>query len=266
MVLPDKRLISNKVSGTVELDTIEEISWVALNYHIAPATFNNDLKNLASLNQIQILCFDFDNGLITSKEVHEQLKNINHLILASKSHLMDKQDGKGIIERFHVFIPVNEAITDKDLYKFICKQIALKYKWNDDKAVIEASRYYFKHKAELFITNDMPILSIYGYKEAYELELTQRRYKASHIKSKVVATYSKEPCDISFNNTKAYRLLETGELAKDGNRYALSSQIIGVMIKCGIKINEALSLFDKYAIYGNNFTRNSIERRFIQWT
>jgi hypothetical protein len=44
--------------------------------------------------------------------------------------------------------------------------------------------------------------------------------------------------------------------------YVRSSGIIGVMIKCGLTVDEGLALFDEHAAYGQSFTRASVERMF----
>ena len=49
-----------------------------------------------------------------------------------------------------------------------------------------------------------------------------------------------------FQRTKAWRIL-TEDMFADGQRYAKSMTIIGVMKKCGLSVYEAMSLFDQYA-------------------
>ena len=48
-----------------------------------------------------------------------------YIILASKNHNRDKGDGNGIIERFHVFIPVSIPITDQTFYKSCIKSFSV---------------------------------------------------------------------------------------------------------------------------------------------
>lgn len=282
MVLPDKKLVSNQVSGVMEIESLEEFAYMATHSHIAPATFHHAAynpdwstssknawlsgqtgywKNLANLEQIQWLCFDFDNGAAPSSCVHVQLEDINHIILASKSHLLDKNDGNGTVERFHVFIPTTEQITNKEFYKYVCKRFAEKKQWSVDASVMEASRYFYKHKEQLFIEMDKSALALFGYRESFDLKTEQHSY----CKKRFQGMKWNYDGSCPFNKTEAFRIMARGGLASDGNRYYTSSKILGTMIKCGLRLDEVMELFDKYAAYGDSFTRESVERRFSEW-
>jgi len=127
---------------------------VAITHHIAPATFRDNLKTLSHFEQTELLCFDFDSGKHKSEDIHKTLGELNHVILASKNHLKDKNDGKGIIERYHVFVPVDEAITDYTLYRYTIKKIGELAKWDIDNTCKDASHYYFKHSIQLYIKTE----------------------------------------------------------------------------------------------------------------
>lgn len=275
----DKTLIGEYVDADIPLETFEELAVILTKYHFCPATFNecefkesfsekafaynNGLvkmwKYKANAKQIGMLCFDFDNGLITSAQVHQQVKHLNHIIAASKSHLVDKQDGRGAVERFHLFLPLSQPITDVSLYKYICHKVADKNKWQSDNNVMEASRYFYKHKSILFAEYGRADLSVYAYGELYKLE--HRRTDNKRRRMTYTATIGTTP----FEKTKAYKMLASGELNGDGDRYSNSNYIIGVMLKCGLNLDDALTYFDKFASYGDSFTRDSVERRYSQW-
>jgi hypothetical protein len=294
LVLPDKTLLGNEVSDSVQIDDLNDLAYVATNFHFAPATFHNTpyksewltdknknwkvgkigrWKNLKNIEQIQFLSFDFDDGTISSAQIHIQLKDINHLILSSKSHMVDKQDGRGIIERFHVFIPLDRPITDGELYKFSCKNFAESRKWPVDQAVIEGSRYFFKHTNVLYIENNKCVKYLWGFEELLKANKQREEFwKKQNIKKQQSESSPREnnysqigsPLE-KFQSTKTYKSLLNGSLSMDGDRYNNSSKTLGVMVKCGLKYKEIMELFDKYSNYGSNFTRESVERRLNAW-
>ena len=275
-VLPDKTLASNEVSAVQEIESLSDLSEIGLEFHITPATFHNIeykqewiktdwhkqfigqtgyWKQLPNFEQIQFLCFDFDKGDITSQQIHNRLKHINHLILGSKNHMKDKGDGKGIVERFHVFIPLDESITDKDFYKFCCKKLASALGWKSDNNVMEASRYFYRHGSQLFITED---------KSNFSLDTYKRMFLENDLPKRTIQYDNNVPTLEKFKRTKYFKIMKNGELQSDGNRYDLSNRIIGCMKLLGVDSSDALNLFDEYSSYGKSFTRKSVERRMME--
>lgn len=283
----NKKLNVNAVQDVVDVDNVEELSYYALNAHIALATFGNIefnplwtqneyivnacsgstqmWKYLSNVEQTQFLSFDFDSGKHRSSDIHIDLEGYNHVILGSKNHLKDKGDGKGPIERFHIFIPTIQRITDCGLYKYIIQTISKVAHWEIDKACMEASHYYFKHSQELFVTSngkDMDITRFVEHKEKEEDDKKQKEFYRRKLRAVSPPTSA---MDI-FRKTKYYEWLTSGEIMSDGNRYAMSSQIIGGMIKCGLSLDECMDLFNQYATYGTKFTEKSVIQRYEQWS
>ena len=115
-----KALRGNQVALTQNVESLRELAEIVTAFDIAPAVFNDNVKTNASLRATDWLIYDFDDGT-PSAQVHALLcggnyRNwkLNHLIAGSKSHLRVKGDGRGPIERFHVFIPLRTPITDAD--------------------------------------------------------------------------------------------------------------------------------------------------------
>jgi hypothetical protein len=126
---------------------------------------------------------------------------------------------------------------------------------------MEASRYFYRHKEQLFMETEQASLALFGYRESFQLESEQSAYKAKQFKSQLPYASGSG----SFWRTEAFKMMKEGVLMSDGNRYSESSKILGAMIKCGLELNDVLELFDKYAAYGDSFTRESVERRFYDW-
>ncbi len=250
------------VDDVAEFDTLDEFAEIALGTHIAPGVFIENRKKQDCLQGIQFLCFDFDDGTITAEEVHNQLMHkVNHVILGSKNHLKDKGDGRGIIERFHVFIPTDKPIATPELYRYIYDKVSAFYRWDIDTNCKDAARYFYQHSQSLYVYDKSTPLTLGRFIVLQSLEEKTKKYVNQVFSSYDITTLA----IIRFKNTKRYREMVGGCLRSDGNRYALSSSIIGVMKKCGLSQTEALALFDEHSLYGKSFTRQSVERRLTQF-
>jgi hypothetical protein len=250
-------------------DTLEDYGVIMTNFHITPAIFNNNRRNKTEFQSIDFLCFDFDDGTLSQK-IHTDsvAKHWNHLIVGSKNHMKDKNDGKGVIERFHLFIPLQQPIKDAELYKYSVIKLGEILEWSMDKNATDCSRYFYKHSQVLYCEEKLNNLNgdwLVGLKRlddeknnrkkmlqqrAYESKRTNKNYTALQI----------------FERTTAYRELVNGDLSSDGNRYALSNHIIGVALKCGMNEGDISFLFEKYATYGESFTRESVHERIQKWS
>ena len=171
--------------------------------------------------------------------------------------MKDKGDGKGIIERFHVFIQTNNPIRSVDMYKFIGRNVARTEQWSIDRNCLEPSRYFYKHSHILNICEDAIPLNVLRFEEIKRLEDDGIKHKFSLLKPIINTAPSIE----RFKKSKYYRLMESGALKSDGKRYEHSCSILGAMKQVGLTRNEAMELFDQFSSYGQSFTRNSIERR-----
>ncbi len=195
----DKKCVNNYVDGVEVADTLTELAEYLVKYSITPATFkqcewnvdftsNADVqcksigqtrqwKYKANVEQCELLAFDFDNG--TSPEsIHEQFKSFNHVIAASLNHMVDKGDGKGIIPRFHLFIKLDAPIVSSEFYTFLSKEVASEYKIDIDGATLEMSRYYFKHKCCLFISDRASDFDVKKYSFIYRRKQSADRLHA----------------------------------------------------------------------------------------
>jgi hypothetical protein len=247
------------VDDTAELNDLSEFAETGTILHIAPGIFKDNIKRQDHLEQIEFICFDFDDGKISSEEIHKQLiYNINHVILASKNWNIDKKDGKGPIERFHLFIPTDIPIISVDLYKYICKKVAQLYLWQADKNCMEPSRYFYKHSGILFVHDKSKPLEVERFKKLQELEKKPES---------IFLTYDNDNTSSldKFRNTRIYKSLINGSLKSDGERYNTSNKIIGTMIKCGCTEQEIMGIIDEHSVYGKSFTRQSIVRRIQDW-
>lgn len=142
------------LSGSIDITSLNHLGTECLEKHICISSFNNLKRSTEHLIENRLMTFDFDSGKTFSKDVHEMLleQNVVHIILGSKNHLKDKNDGKGIIERFHVFIPLKKSYTvdDRDFWKWSWKKINKDFNWDSDTSCNDLCRYYYKHSSVLY--------------------------------------------------------------------------------------------------------------------
>lgn len=251
----------SEVDDICELNNLNEFAELLTLVHVAPAIFTNNKKRQDHFIQTEFVCLDFDDGKISSKDIHDKLvsQHLNHVIAGSKNYMVDKGDGKGEIERFHVFIPTDTPITSVELYKFICRRFAEINYWKPDKNCMEASRYFYKHSCILFEGNRWENLKVETYIKLREIDERKRRLMEERLQ--FFTTENELNSMESFKNTKAYEELTSGVLKVDGKRYEASSHILGVMKACGVSGCDAMALIDEHSVYGSGFTRKSVERR-----
>lgn len=167
LVLNDKSGYLGNISGHVTLTDLEMFAKVCLRYHICCGLFFNKKRNLDNFKEIWFLQFDFDNGVTHEEIINKLGKTTNMVIMASKNHMKDKNDGKGEIPRFHVFLPMQKPINDSEFYHFCIKFLSKKWDIPIDVQATDATRYMFKHSKCLYINKSGWNLDI----SAYQLKL-----------------------------------------------------------------------------------------------
>lgn len=260
-----KALHGRRVGPTCEVATLPDLGTLALQYDLAPAVFRDGLKTKANLTATDWVIYDFDDGT-PSARIHQILSGdnyrawrLNHLLAGSKNHLRDKGDGRGKIERFHIFIPLRSPITEADFYSFVWVEFARLFlkSLKPDPACKDVSRYLAKHSAVLFTDEtgiDLPC-EMFSQMQALHQTAPKRRFLCQ-FNGKAIER---------FRRSYAFDLLKK-EMSSDGQRYGTSAKIIGVMLKCGVKADEGLALFDEHATYGDSFNRASVERMFREFS
>jgi hypothetical protein len=275
-IISDERVSDNK-SGPLwcvdliqSVDNLKELGEVMLNFHVCPGVFKDNLRNKEHFQSIDYLCFDFDSGMSSSNvEMKCKLMGWNHLIIGSKNHLKDKEDGKGCIERFHVFLPLKKPITETDFYKYCVEKVSEQMSWNSDLAAKDSTRYFYEHSTVLYcneLRNNMDTkwLSDKRTEEKRTME------KMNGIKKRLFEL--KHPTTIPplqvFYRTEAYQSMIDGKLQSGEGRYNLSNHILGVMVKCGLDPVTIEELFIKYggSLDGNGMNLKSIQERVNSWS
>jgi hypothetical protein len=259
-----KALRGSEVGLVHEVVGLSDLATLAVNFDLAPAVFKDGVRRKSNLMSADWLIYDFDDGT-PSARLHEILSGenfrrwrLNHLLAGSKNHLRDKGDGRGPIERFHVFIPLRTPITEADFYSFVWVEFARLFLrgLTPDPACKDVSRYLARHSA-------VPFTDEAGMDLPLEMFCRLNTVRQSVPKRRIQCQMQGNAID-QFRRTYAFGLLKN-EMSADGQRYGTSARIVGVMLKCGLTVDEGLALFDGHAIYGDSFNRGSVERMFRQF-
>lgn len=106
----------------------------------SPATFAGDQRSNATLNTIQLLVLDFDDGLLTLVEATEVFAPYKHIIGTSKSHNIEKN---GLVaNRFRVILALEHPVNLDEKFKEYW--FAAYEKWPSmDKACKDSARFFF---------------------------------------------------------------------------------------------------------------------------
>jgi hypothetical protein len=268
----DKAVYTAKISEYCDYNNIEEFNQLALNFHFCCGVFTDNIRDtglqdghMDHFKYIDVIQYDFDCGTITAECVHNTLIGVRHSILASKNNMRDKGDGKGIIERFHLFCWTSEPITDMRFYKFIVKDMAVKYNWSNDRSCCDVTRYFHKHKEVLFI-NDTNELDIVEYNKLYD-KFKRNEQTMQFINKLKALQYNADNDPVNkFKHSKYFEVLKS--LATPGpGRYGKANEVIGGMKACGVLSEDAIALFDVHTTYGTSghYNRSNVCDRIAKW-
>lgn len=238
-----------KVSAIVNFNTLHDFVKLALNFHICCGLFENNERKLSNFKSIKFLQYDFDNGT-KSEEVSKILdsKNFNYIILASKNHLIDKNDGKGCIERFHLFIPLKKELTDSEFYSFLIKYLSEKWKFSIDRKAVDSTRYYFKHSKLLYIKDTLDDLNSNHYKENYSQYKIKERQEAEKV-DEYLENLDKQsyiPYQDRIEAAKLYIENKVGASISGCGGNNLTFVAACVAVSCGLKDIDVIAVLNWY--------------------
>lgn len=180
--LKDKIMIENKVDN-VEITMIKEFLTLLRTETITVCSFKNGKKMGADIISMPLLVFDFDDGTSVD-DVISKVSQYRYVIAGSKNHLKDKNDGKGIIPRFHLFLFLSEVREpNPDFYRFLWEKCTkFVFKFNADKQAKDALRHLSPHSC---------ILSV-GNGKVFNVEPWETRFAEYKLREKVLSDAREE--------------------------------------------------------------------------
>ena len=178
-----KKGFLDKVDKKATLSSLETLAKASLKFHLSLSVFDDNKRLKSHFKETSFIAFDFDTGF-SPERFRKIMKCYSHVSVASKNHLRDKGDGKGVIPRFHAFIELSRPIRDPDFYKWLVKHLKARLWLPADKACVDCTRYFYKHSSILYINEADPI-DITLYENMYELYLETQRLEFQKLQARV---------------------------------------------------------------------------------
>lgn len=238
-----KKGFLGKLSGTKEWSSLKDLLCLLKEHHGVCGKFKDNYRNGDNFEESYCLFFDFDTGLNDFESVSKQLIEsgndtfgapISHLIVASKNHLKDKDDGKGVIQRFHLYIELSSPITDIDYYKFLWSELGKSFNWILDESCKTPTKYAYKHPKGLTgkVGKPLPtefLQETFKQKQEESIRATQKRF------NKLDSTFNLELFMKTHNCTN---------LAVKGNRHKAIVSLTKTIQGLGFGYEEVMQLLD----------------------
>jgi hypothetical protein len=252
------------VSEIEPFDTLKELGEILTNIHVCPSTFNlvkwdnsfvdnprsqarNQFarqmwRNKANCKATDFLVYDFDKGT-TPETIIECFKQYNCIIASSTNHMVDKNDGLGVVPRFHILIKLDSPITNPALYAFIFSQIKNTLKLDCDESVKDQCRFLKQHKSILYIKEDGEDLQVAPFEYVHKKVLAGAQFKLQLPKPEVKPTTTIE----SYKKWKEVYvpLLWSSE---GSNKFYGVYRALCYLKKCGLDYNQSTSIISKHII------------------
>lgn len=253
-----------QVSEVIDILGLKQFAKIALEKHICCGLFKDNIRKLDNFQNIWFLQYDFDNGT-DIKSVINIFSQYNMVILASKNHMVDKNDGRGIIPRFHLFLPLSTPITDYNFYSFLIKYLANENHIKIDRKAVDATRYFYKHTKLLYGKSTGKNLDWTIYKTNYECALLKEK-EQNDVKENYLKIQN-EKYNINFQERlEAAKLLIQKKVGYSisGNGGNNSTFVAACLcIRCGLNKSQINEVMEWYNInYCNpKWSKSGIENK-----
>lgn len=153
---------------TVEINDLNDFANISCKSNISTSIFKDGKRNISNFISAECIGLDIDNDnkkgtpVITLDQARKVFSQYKHLILASKSHNIEKN---GIVaERFRIILFPDHAITNSN--DFYCTWFWLKeqFPWIDNQCK-DPSRFWYQHKSVLSINESGNLITPIKYTE-----------------------------------------------------------------------------------------------------
>ena len=120
----------------------DELSNYTSKWHYSHISFKGGYRKGENFQGLSIVPLDIDNGY-SIKELIEKLGDTKALIVTTKSHQLAFKNGKPITprDRYRLFFPLEEPITDAHTYKIVVSALIKEFK--ADEACKDLARFFY---------------------------------------------------------------------------------------------------------------------------
>ncbi len=120
----------------------EELPNITKAHHYSPISFKDGYRKGANFQGVSVLALDIDDGYSIA-EVKKKLEGYQYLLVTTLHHQLSMKNGKSITptDRYRLFFPLQEPITDPDEYQTIIKGLIQEFR--ADKKCSDLSRFFY---------------------------------------------------------------------------------------------------------------------------
>ncbi len=122
----------------------EELQEITKKHHYSNISFKGGYRKKENFQGVSVLILDVDNGY-TIEEVKKKLDGYQYLLVTTLHHQLSMKNGKVIIpcDKYRLFFPLEEPITDPDEYQMIIKGLIEEFK--ADRKCADLGRFYYSN-------------------------------------------------------------------------------------------------------------------------
>lgn len=122
----------------------EELQEITKKYHYSNISFKGGYRKKENFQGVSVLILDVDNG-DTIEEVKVKLDGYQYLLVTTLHHQLSMKNGKAITpcDKYRLFFPLEEPITDPDEYQMIIKGLIEEFK--ADRMCADLGRFYYSN-------------------------------------------------------------------------------------------------------------------------
>lgn len=119
-----------------------ELSNITSKRHYSVISFEDGYRKGANFQGVSILALDVDNGE-NIQEVKQKLEGYQYLLVTTLHHQLSMKNGKPITptDKYRLFFPLEEPITDPDEYQMIIKGLIKEFK--ADEKCCDLGRFFY---------------------------------------------------------------------------------------------------------------------------
>lgn len=263
----DKEQTDYVLTGATLKGQLHEFSTLLINFGVCPATFRM-YQNVFMRKEETVLfcdwaCFDYDDGTSVQAVIDILLEhNLNHIMAGSMNHNKDKNDGNGVLPRFHVFIPTDEEIKCPLTYKDVVTATSIKYGITGfDESCKEIARFFAVHSQILSVKDDgenLNVKQLQTFYIPYKKQEEQELKKKLNIQNKKLENKNNLSAREFFDLYHARNEIIEG-LQTVNHRNRSACRLTGAMKTAGFSVEDAIDIMNEYFVGDEKYRLDTIK-------
>lgn len=145
---------------SVEILDLDNVSSFITNNNYSGGVFEGHQRSLRNWKKTKVIILDIDEQQNRNmRQVHESLKQFNHLIAPTENNMISK-NGEKPCERYRLLIFLDDYLYSSSIYKEIVRNLSRRLEINNDIRAEDASHYFKKSKHTEYLVDDADFFKI----------------------------------------------------------------------------------------------------------